>query len=75
MREARADLRGMLRKAGIDKKISPHKLRYIFATKRLDAGAERADIEALLGHGSVATTRIDTTNVGQKRMVAVVNKL
>ena len=56
-------------------KISPHKLRHTYAPHRLDAGAERADIEALLGHESVATTRIDTTNVGQERMVAVVNKL
>jgi len=50
----------MLRKAGIDKKISPHKLRPTDVTHRLNAGAERVDIQALLDHESVATTQIDT---------------
>ncbi|HOW77674.1 MAG TPA: hypothetical protein PK959_17440 [Candidatus Competibacteraceae bacterium] len=31
-----------------------------YATHRLNAGAERVDIKALLGHESVATTQIDT---------------
>jgi integrase/recombinase XerD len=61
---ARAYLRGMLRKAGIEKKISPHKLRHTYATNLLNAGAERVDIQALLGHESSATTPIDT-HVGQ----------
>jgi len=71
---ARAYLRGMLQKAGIDKKISPHKLRHTDATHRLDAGAERVDIQALFGHESVATTQI-YTNVGQERMESVVSRL
>ena len=53
----------MLKKAGIDKKISPHKLRHTYATNLLNAGAELVDIKALLGHESIATTPIDT-NVG-----------
>ena len=68
---ARATLRGMLKQAGIDKKISPHKLRHTDATHRLNAGAKRVDIQALLGHESVATTRIDAC-VGQERMERVV---
>jgi integrase/recombinase XerD len=56
----RAYLCGMLNKAGIDKKISPHKLRHTHATSPLDAGTERVDSEALLGHESIATTRIYT---------------
>ena len=58
---ARASLRGILKQAGIDKKISLHNLRYTYAAHRLDAGAERVDLhQALLGHKSIATTQIDT---------------
>ena len=71
---ARAYLRGMLKKAGIEKKISPHKLRHTYATNLLNAGAELVDIKALLGHESIATTQI-YTNVGQERMEQVVAKL
>jgi integrase/recombinase XerD len=71
---ARAYLRGMLRKAGIDKKISPHKLRHTYATNLLNAGAELVDIKALLGHESISTTQI-YTNVGQERMEKVVGRL
>ena len=71
---ARNYLRGMLNKAGIEKKIFPHKLRHTDATNRLNAGAERVDIKALLGHESVATTQI-YTNVGQERMEQVVARL
>ena len=37
-------------------------------------GAERVDIQALLGHESIATTQI-YTNVGQERMEQVVARL
>ena len=71
---ARAYLRGMLKKAGIEKKISPHKLRHTYATNLLNAGAELVDIKALLGHESIATTQI-YTNVGQERMEQAVARL
>ena len=71
---ARGYLRLMLKKAGIDKKISPHKLRHTYATNLLNAGAELVDIKALLGHESIATTQI-YTNVGQERMEKVVGRL
>ena len=64
----------MLHKAGIEKKISPYKLRHTCATNLLNAGAERVDIKALLSHQSIAATQIDT-HVVQDRMAAVVNKL
>jgi integrase/recombinase XerD len=70
----RAYLRLMLDKAGIEKKISPHKLRHTYATNLLNAGAELVDIKALLGHESIATTQI-YTNVGQARMEQVVGRL
>ncbi len=71
---AGAYLRLMLKKAGIEKKISPHKLRHTYATNLLNAGAELVDIKALLGHESIATTQI-YTNVGQERMEKVVGRL
>ena len=71
---ARADRRGMLKQAGIEKKISPHQLRPTDATHRLNAGAERVDIKALLGLESVATTQI-YTHVGQARMEKGVRRL
>ena len=71
---ARAYRRGMLKQAGIDKKIGPHQRRHTYATNLLNARAERVDIQALLGHESIATTRIDT-NVGQERMEQVVARL
>jgi integrase/recombinase XerD len=74
MREARADRRERLRKAGIEKKVSPHKLRYIDAMNLHNAGADLVDIKALLGHESIATTQI-YTNVGQERMKQVVGRL
>ena len=63
---ARAYRCGMLRKAGTDKKISPHELHPPAATHRLNAGAERVDLQALLGHESLGTTPMDTY-VGQVR--------
>ncbi|MDS4059872.1 MAG: tyrosine-type recombinase/integrase [Candidatus Contendobacter sp.] len=68
------DRRVMLKKAGIEMKILPHKLRHTYATNLLNAGAELVDIKALLGHESVATTQI-YTNVGQEQMEQVVARL
>lgn len=70
----RATLWGMLKKAGIDKKTSPHQLRHIDATHRLNTGAERVDLKALLGYSTIDTTQIDT-NVGQERMEQGVGRL
>jgi integrase/recombinase XerD len=71
---ARAYLRGMLQKARIEKKIAPHQLRHTDATNFLNAGAERVDIQVLLGHESVATTPMDS-HVGPEWMETVVARL
>ncbi|MCP3868634.1 MAG: tyrosine-type recombinase/integrase [Gammaproteobacteria bacterium] len=70
----RAYLRRLVDKAGIDKPISPHKLRHTYATRLLEAGAELVDIQALLGHVNLATTQI-YTHVSEDRMANVVAKL
>jgi integrase/recombinase XerD len=44
------------------------------ATNLLNAGAERVNIQALLGHESISTTQIDI-HVGQARMAQVVARL
>ena len=73
-RAARAYLKRLVEKAGIDNKVSPHKLRHTYATRLLESGAELVDIQALLGHVNLSTTQI-YTHVGEDRMVSVVSKL
>jgi integrase/recombinase XerD len=73
-RAVRRYLNRLLEKAGIEKKVSPHKLRHTYATRLLEAGAELVDIQALLGHVNLSTTQI-YTHVSEERMAGVVSKL
>ncbi len=67
----RAYLKKIMDKAGIDKKVTPHKLRHTYATRLLEKDVQLIDIQALLGHESIATTQI-YTHAGQERLSKLV---
>ena len=60
-------IKGYAKAAGLDPKISPHRLRHAFATHLVDGGANLRAVQMLLGHKNLATTQIYTA-VANRRL-------
>ena len=66
-------VKDLVKKAGLNKNISPHTFRHSFATNLIEGGADLRAVQEMLGHESITTTEI-YTHLNKNYLKEVVNK-